>query len=442
MTNLIIGWRGAGNPPSPWARWTDGDGRYLRFTATVGDAKAKAGSATHTHTVINLSVANPGEVAGANPLGSQALEKNHTNHGVGSSSISSANNDPEYYSFALIYMDLATWEASERRFPQDALVFSQGALSWSEVSRDTSADGKLIMLSSTPGQVGGTATRSHNATVTLGSGGGSASIYVVTLNAGNYEIAANHTHGVSGTITSSALTTKPARITTRIYAANVLTTKALAGVVCMVDDTPSANWTIVNWTGKFLESANTDATSTGSSTQTHTGLSGTSGIPSNSGSQVYSYQAYSEDSAVLRTHTHTFTFDLGSANIEPLYYNLVPVSLNSTLVHNTAPNTPNTPTGNTTGIIGQSLSYQFYDTDPEGDNIHYYIDWGDGNVSDIGPYASGATGTVNHSFMAAGTYLVKVKAYDTSNVYSGWSSTLSVLIIDIASRAQLIGIGF
>lgn len=325
MTNLIIGWRGAGDPPSPWARWTDGDGRYLRFTATVADAKLKAGSSTHTHSVINLSITSCGQCT---CLGGGSSQGVHTNHTLGSSTVTSANNDPEYYSFSLIYMDLATWEQSEKRFPVDSLVFSEGALSWSEVTRDTSADGKLIMLSSTPGQTGGTATRSHTATVTLGSGGSAGTGAGVGI---HIAASGTHSHTVSGNISSSSLTTKPARITTRIYAANILTTKALSGVVCLVDGTPSANWSILSWTGYFLESANSDATSTGSSSQTHTGLSGTSGGSALGWTSANT--SYTDATVATDGHTHTFTFNLGSSSIEPLYYNLIPVVLNSTLYH-------------------------------------------------------------------------------------------------------------
>jgi len=52
---------------------------------------------------------------------------------------------------------------------------------------------------------------------------------------------------------------------------------------------------------------------------------------------------------------------------------------------------PNAPmiTGPAEGVVGEEYEYTCVSTDPEDDDVYYYIDWGDGNVEDwIGPYAS------------------------------------------------------
>ena len=96
---------------------------------------------------------------------------------------------------------------------------------------------------------------------------------------------------------------------------------------------------------------------------------------------------------------------------------------------NQPPVTPAAPTGPTSGFTGVSYSFSATTTDPEGDNISYMLDWGDGNFSSwLGPYPSGATATTLHAWASAGTYDVKVKAKDSNGAESGWSPAHSIVI--------------
>jgi hypothetical protein len=68
--------------------------------------------------------------------------------------------------------------------------------------------------------------------------------------------------------------------------------------------------------------------------------------------------------------------------------------------------------------------------DPDGDDILYMFDWGDGTNSGwLGPYASGITITASHKWTSSGIYLVKVKAKDIYGSESGWSDSLTVIIL-------------
>jgi len=60
-------------------------------------------------------------------------------------------------------------------------------------------------------------------------------------------------------------------------------------------------------------------------------------------------------------------------------------------------------------------------TDPDGDQVTYFIDWGD-NTSEEWPgvYESGVTITVGHHFLYKGTYNIKVKARDSYGAESEW----------------------
>jgi hypothetical protein len=60
-------------------------------------------------------------------------------------------------------------------------------------------------------------------------------------------------------------------------------------------------------------------------------------------------------------------------------------------------------------------------TEPDGEEIYYFVDWGDGKVNDwIGPYSSAATAEMSHQWDTKGTYTIKVKAKDSLGAESDW----------------------
>ncbi|MBE3121586.1 MAG: hypothetical protein IMZ58_05180 [Thermoplasmata archaeon] len=102
-------------------------------------------------------------------------------------------------------------------------------------------------------------------------------------------------------------------------------------------------------------------------------------------------------------------------------------SLTITIVLNDAPNTP-IISGRTPGKVGVSYLYKFSTTDSNGDDVYYFIDWGDDTNSGwIGPYDSGVQATITHSWSEQGTYTVKVKAKDVPGDESDWG-TLDVVM--------------
>jgi hypothetical protein len=97
------------------------------------------------------------------------------------------------------------------------------------------------------------------------------------------------------------------------------------------------------------------------------------------------------------------------------------------LIPNEPPNTPERPTGRAQGKPGTPYLYSTSSTDPEGQQLWYRWDWGDGNFSDwIGPINSGDMTSITHSWAQKGTYQVRVKCHDTFNAESNWSEPLSV----------------
>jgi hypothetical protein len=96
---------------------------------------------------------------------------------------------------------------------------------------------------------------------------------------------------------------------------------------------------------------------------------------------------------------------------------------------NQPPVTPPAPTGPTSGSTGVSYSFSATTTDPDGDDIYFMFDWGDGNQSSwLGPYSSGGTATASHAWASAGSYAVTVKAKDTNGAESGWSPAHAITI--------------
>jgi outer membrane protein assembly factor BamB len=79
--------------------------------------------------------------------------------------------------------------------------------------------------------------------------------------------------------------------------------------------------------------------------------------------------------------------------------------------------------GASSGKIGHIYTYNISSTDPESQNICYYIDWDDGTNSGwIGPYPSGENITINHTWNNRGTYNIRVKARDSYGHESSWTS--------------------
>jgi len=96
-----------------------------------------------------------------------------------------------------------------------------------------------------------------------------------------------------------------------------------------------------------------------------------------------------------------------------------------TVTENTPPEVP-IITGKEKGTPGLTYLYVFGTTDPEQDDVLYYIDWGDiTNSGWLGPYPSGVSKSLGHSWSQQGTYLIKIKAKDTYGLESDWG-TLSV----------------
>ncbi len=88
---------------------------------------------------------------------------------------------------------------------------------------------------------------------------------------------------------------------------------------------------------------------------------------------------------------------------------------------------PEKPQGPVTNKKGEECTYNSSTTDPDGDNIYYMFDWGDGTYSEwLGPYVSGEKVSTSHIWSKKGTYLIRVIAKDEHGVLSNWSDSLEI----------------
>jgi len=84
---------------------------------------------------------------------------------------------------------------------------------------------------------------------------------------------------------------------------------------------------------------------------------------------------------------------------------------------------PNEPSihGMVHGAAGVEYTYTIVSTDPDGDDVYYYVEWGDGNNSGyVGPYASGEEVEIKHTWQSKGEYEIRVKAKDEIGHTSSW----------------------
>ncbi len=112
-----------------------------------------------------------------------------------------------------------------------------------------------------------------------------------------------------------------------------------------------------------------------------------------------------------------------------------PLSVTITSRVNSPPSTPSKPAGISSGFVGRSYSFVGYASDPNRDQITYIFDWGDGEMDQTDPMASGLSARLSHTWEEPGVYQVRIKAEDNNGDESAWSMQKAVQIKSAASMA-------
>jgi len=75
------------------------------------------------------------------------------------------------------------------------------------------------------------------------------------------------------------------------------------------------------------------------------------------------------------------------------------------------------------GEVGKNYDYEFTSTDPNGDALYFYVDWGDGSpvVEWDGPHKPGDIASISHTFETQGIFVITAKAKDIYDEESGFS---------------------
>ena len=80
------------------------------------------------------------------------------------------------------------------------------------------------------------------------------------------------------------------------------------------------------------------------------------------------------------------------------------------------PDAPDAPiiSGISEGAPGEEYEYTITTTDPQGDDVYYYVSWGDGTIDEwMGPYNSSEEVSINHTWSKKGKYEIRARAKDT-----------------------------
>ncbi len=89
------------------------------------------------------------------------------------------------------------------------------------------------------------------------------------------------------------------------------------------------------------------------------------------------------------------------------------------------PDAPYAPmiSGPGTGSPREKYNYTITTTDPNGDDVYYYVSWGDGITEEwIGPFPSGEEVIVNHTWSEKGKYEIRIRAKDNDGLRSALGS--------------------
>ena len=91
------------------------------------------------------------------------------------------------------------------------------------------------------------------------------------------------------------------------------------------------------------------------------------------------------------------------------------------------PEKPNIPDGPTRGKAGEEHTFSTSSTDPEGEQLYYKWNWGEGNFSNwLGPFNSGEICEASYTWIEQNQYNITVKTKDIHGEESDWSDPLAI----------------
>ena len=150
------------------------------------------------------------------------------------------------------------------------------------------------------------------------------------------------------------------------------------------------------------------------------------GIPFQNGEEFFSEPRFGRYHLFLPAGNYKIEFSCDNYKVES--YQLMIIETSAEILDvslerfNERPNQPSID-GPTKGNPDIVYDYTFSATDPDDDDLEYYIEWGDENCEEwIGPYSSGEELILSHSWEEKGTYYIRIKVRDIYGLESGQAS--------------------
>jgi len=100
------------------------------------------------------------------------------------------------------------------------------------------------------------------------------------------------------------------------------------------------------------------------------------------------------------------------------------------------PEKPSTPDGPHSGRIKIKHMYTTSSIEPDGDQIRYLFDWGDGNKTITEYYPAGEAVRISYKWNEQGTFNICVRAQDEYGAWSDWSDPLEVSMPKIKTVSE------
>jgi len=127
---------------------------------------------------------------------------------------------------------------------------------------------------------------------------------------------------------------------------------------------------------------------------------------------------------------------IGTSVVSAFNVNLTDKS--NTTMDNHPPDAP-TIAGPTKLIVGKEYKFKFCSEDPDGDDVSYYVEWGDDTSTGWTNYfESGIPIILIHAWKKIDYYSFRVKAKDTYNATSDWST----IYVHVPRNKQIFNLPF
>ena len=133
---------------------------------------------------------------------------------------------------------------------------------------------------------------------------------------------------------------------------------------------------------------------------------------------------FSSDIGYVAKLTGSFPLGVANTNFQASLDGLI--STNFNYPENNAPYVPlfNGPTQVTAGV---EHDFTISTIEPNGDDIYYIVDWGDGTIDDwFGPYADAEEVTITHTFEDQADFYCRAKAKDVNGYQTCWADPFIV----------------